>query len=41
MRKAKLNTTERPISLVLIDPYISHDEFFSLINVRREYNQMK
>ena len=41
MRKAKLNTIERPISMVFIDSYISHDEFFSLNNVLREYNQMK
>ena len=41
MRKAKLNTIERPISMVFIDSYISHEEFFSLNNVLREYNQMK
>ena len=41
MRKAMLNTIERPISMVLIDSYISHDEFFSLNNVLREYNQIK
>ena len=39
--KDKLNTIEVLISKVLIDSHISHDEFFSVNNVVREYNEMK
>ena len=39
--KDKLNTIEVLISKVLIESYISHDEFFSVNNVLREYNQIK
>ena len=39
--KVKLNTSEVRISKALIDSYISHDEFFSVNNVLREYNEMK
>ena len=39
--KTKLDTIEVIISKVLIDSYISHDEFFSVNNVLREYNEMK
>ena len=39
--KDKLNTIEVLISKVLIDSYISHDECVSVINVLREYNEMK
>ena len=39
--KDKLNTIEVPISKALIDSYISHDEFASVNNVLREYNEMK
>ena len=39
--KDKLNTIEVLISKVLIDSYISHDKFVLLINVLREYNEMK
>ena len=39
--KVKLNTSEVLISKALIDSYISHDEFFSVNNVLREYNEMK
>ena len=39
--KDKLNTIEVRISKSLIDSYISHDEFGSVINVSREYNGMK
>ena len=37
----KLNTTEAFISKVLIDSDISHDEFLSVNNVLREYNEIK
>ena len=39
--KDKLNTIEVLISKVLIDPYISHDEFVFVNNVLREYNRIK
>ena len=39
--KHKLNTIEVLISKALIDSYISHDEFASVNNVLREYNEMK
>ena len=39
--KDKLNATEILISKVLIDSYISHDQFTSINNVLREYNEMK
>ena len=39
--KVKLNTIEVLISKALIDSYISHDEFVSVNNVLREYNEMK
>ena len=39
--KDKLNTIEFLISKALIDSYISHDEFVSVNNVLREYNEMK
>ena len=39
--KDELNTIEVLISKVLIDCYISHDEFVSVNNVLREYNEMK
>ena len=39
--KDKLNTTEILISKALIDSYISHDQFTSINNVLREYNEMK
>ena len=39
LTKAKLNTIEVFISKVLIDSYINHDEFVSVNNVLREYNQ--
>ena len=39
--KDKLNTTEILISKSLIDSYISHDEFVSVKNVVREFNDMK
>ena len=39
--KDKLNTIEVPISKALIDSYISHDEFVSVNNVLKEYNEMK
>ena len=39
--KDKLNTIEVLISKSLIDSYISHDEFVSVKNVVREFNDMK
>ena len=39
--KDKLNTIELLISTALIDSYISHDEFVSVNNVLKEYNEMK
>ena len=36
-----LNTTEVLISKALIDSYVSHEEFSSVNNVLREYNEMK
>ena len=37
----KLNAIEVLISKALIDSYISHDEFVSVYNVLREFNEMK
>ena len=39
--KDKLNTIEVLISKGLIDSYISHDEYFSINNVLKEYYEMK
>ena len=39
--KDKLNTIEVLISKSLIDSYINHNEFVSVRNVLREYNEMK
>ena len=39
--KGKLNTFEVLFSKVLIDSYISHDEFISVNNVLREYYEVK
>ena len=39
--KGKLNTIEVLISKSLIESYIIHDEFVSVNNVLREYNEMK
>ena len=39
--KDKLNTLEVLISKVLINSYISHDEFVSVNNISREYYGMK
>ena len=39
--KDKLNIIEVLISKALIDSYISHNEFVSVNNVLREYNEMK
>ena len=36
-----LNAIEVLISKSLINAYISHDEFFSVNNILREYNEMK
>ena len=39
--KDKLNTIEVLISKVLIDSFITHNEFFSVNNVLRVYKEMK
>ena len=39
--KNKLDTIEVLISKALIDSYISHDEFVSVNNVLREYDEME
>ena len=39
--KDKLNTTKLLISKALIDSHGSHDQFVSVNNVLREYNEMK
>ena len=39
--KSKLNTIEFLISKALLDSYLNHDEFVSINNVLREYNEMK
>ena len=36
-----LNAIEVLISKSLVNAYISHDEFFSVNNILREYNEMK
>ena len=41
MRLKKLNTMEVLVSKSLIDTCISHDEFVSVNNVLRKYNEMK
>ena len=39
--KDKLNSMQVLISKALVDSYISNDEFVSINNVLREYNEMK
>ena len=39
--KAKLDTIEVLISMALVDSYISHNEFVSVSDALREYNEMK
>ena len=41
LEKRNLHTFEALISKSLIDSYISHDEFVSINNALREYNEMK
>ena len=41
LRKNKLDSIEILISKTLIDWFISHDEFVSIKNVLREYNETK
>ena len=41
LAKTKLNTLEVLIFKALIDSNISHEEFFSVIGVLKEYNNMK
>ena len=41
LEKDQLNTIDALISKSLIDLYISHDEFVSVNNLLREYNEMK
>ena len=38
--KTKLNTIEVVISKALIESHFSHDEFVSVNNVLREYNEI-
>ena len=39
--KDKLNTIEVLISKAVMEAYISHDQFFSVNDMVREYNKMK
>ena len=39
--KEKLSTIEVLISKALIDSYISHEKFVSVINALKEYNEIK
>ena len=39
--KDKLNTIEVLISKAVMESYISHDQFFSVNDMLREYNKMK
>ena len=39
--KTKLNTIEVSVSRVLIGTYINHDEFVSVSNMLKEYDDMK
>ena len=39
--KTKLDTTEVLVSKALIGLYVSHDDFVSVNNLFREYNEMK
>ena len=41
LTKSELNRIEVLISKALIDLNISHDEFFLMNNVLKEYNEMK
>ena len=41
LAKSKLNSIEVLISKALIDSVTSHDEFFLINNVLKEYNEMK
>ena len=41
LAKTKLNSIKVLISKTLIDSYIKYDEFVSVNNVLREYNEMK
>ena len=41
LRKDKLNTIEALIYKALIESHISDDEFVSVNNILREYNEMK
>ena len=41
LAKSKLNSIEVSISKVLVDSVISHDEFFLITNVIKEYSEIK
>ena len=41
LAKTKLNLIESVISKALIDAYINHDEFASVNNAPKEYNEIK
>ena len=41
LAKSKLNSIETLMSQALIDLYISHKEFRTIVNEREKYDQMK
>ena len=41
LAKTELNTIKVLISKAVINSYINHDEFVSVNNMLREYNEMK
>ena len=41
LAKSKLNTIKVLISKALLGSYFNHDEFVSINNVLREYNEIK
>ena len=41
LAKSKLNSIETLLSQALIDLYISHKEFRTMVNEREKYDQMK
>ena len=41
LAKSKLNSTERLISQALIDMYISHEEFVTIVKEKEKYEKMK
>ena len=41
MAKSKLNSIETLMSQALIDLHISHEEFKTIVNEKKKYDQMK